>query len=341
MRPLDGISVLDFTTLLPGPFATLILAEAGARVTKIERPGAGDDVKLMEGARGRTWYALLNRGKSVLPLDLKAPADRERLRPLLETADVLVEQFRPGVMDRLGLGWDSLSALNPRLVYCSISGYGQTGPRKDVAGHDLNYLAASGLLGLLDPPAPPPALIADVGGGTYPAVINILLALQLRERTGQGSRIDVAMTDNVFPFLWWALSDAAGLGKWPVPGREVFTGGSPRYQCYRTRDGRYLAAAPLEDRFWREFCAVLDLPLDADKGTVAAVIARRSAAEWQEAFAGRDACVALVASLEEALADPQFRARGLFAWKERVEGRSLPALAVPVDRRFRADPAVE
>jgi crotonobetainyl-CoA:carnitine CoA-transferase CaiB-like acyl-CoA transferase len=341
MRPLEGIRVLDFTTLLPGPLATLILAEAGAEVTKIERPGIGDDVKGMAGERGRAWYALLNRGKTVLALDLKSPADRERLQPLLEGADILVEQFRPGVMERLGLGWETLSSLNPRLVYCSISGYGQSGPKKDLAGHDLNYLAETGLLGLLDPPAPPPGLIADIAGGTYPAVMNILLALQLRERSGRGSRIDVAMTDNVFPFLFWALGDAFGSGKWPEPGREVFTGGTPRYRCYRTKDGRYLAAAPLEDRFWREFCAVVDLPLEADIERVEAVIAGRTAAEWQAAFAGRDACVAVVASLEDALADPHFTARGLLDWKTPLGETTIPALPVPVDRRFRADPEAE
>jgi crotonobetainyl-CoA:carnitine CoA-transferase CaiB-like acyl-CoA transferase len=341
MRPLDGIRVLDFTTLLPGPLATLILAEAGAEVTKIERPGLGDDVKGMADGRGAVWYALLNRGKKVLALDLKSPADRERLRPMLAAADVLVEQFRPGVMDRLGLGWEAVAALNPGLVYCSISGYGQSGPKKDLAGHDLNYLAETGLLGLLDPPAPPPGLIADIAGGTYPAVMNVLLALQLRARTGRGSRIDVAMADNVFPFLFWALGDAAGSGRWPEPGREAFTGGTPRYRCYRTRDGRYLAAAPIEDRFWREFCAVLGVPLAADAETVARVIAGRTAADWQTTFAGRDACVAVVASLEEALADPHFAARGLFDWKVALDGRTIPALPVPVDRRFRAAPQAE
>ena len=341
MRPLDGISVLDFTTLLPGPLATLILAEAGATVTKIERPGIGDDVKGMADGRGEAWYALLNRGKSVLALDLKNPADRARLQPMLEAADVLVEQFRPGVMDRLGLGWDALSALNPRLVYCSITGYGQDGPKREVAGHDLNYLAETGLLGLLDPPAPPPGLIADIAGGTYPAVMNILLALQLRERSGRGSRVDVAMTDNVFPFLFWALGDVFGKGRWPIPGREVFTGGTPRYGCYRTKDGRYIAAAPLEDRFWREFCAVLDLPLEADTAAVAQVIAGRTAAEWQEAFAGRDACAVVVARLEETLSDAHFAARGLFDWKVPLGAARIPALPVPVDRRFRADPKAE
>jgi crotonobetainyl-CoA:carnitine CoA-transferase CaiB-like acyl-CoA transferase len=169
--------------------------------------------------------------------------------------------------------------------------------------------------------------------------MNVLLALQLRARTGRGSRIDVAMTDNVFPFLFWALGDVFGSGRWPQPGREVFTGGTPRYRCYRTKDGRYLAAAPLEDRFWREFCAVLDLPLEADIEAVAAVIAGRTATEWQEAFAGRDACVAVVASLEEALSDPHFAARGLLDWKVALGGgATMPALPVPVDRRFRGPP---
>ena len=189
MQPLAGIVVLDFTALLPGPLATLMLAEAGAEVIKIEPPGG-------EMMRTHSPYvdghsvaiAALNRGKTSLMLDLKASDDRERLAPLLARADVLVEQFRPGVMDRLGLGYEHVRAVNPRIVYCSISGYGQTGPRAQQAGHDLNYIGATGLLALSpgppDRPTLPPALIADIGGGTYPAVLNILLGLRQRGDPG-------------------------------------------------------------------------------------------------------------------------------------------------------------
>src|SRR6185369_2242078 len=189
IQPLSGILVLDFTTLLPGPLATLMLAEAGAEVIKIERPG-GEDMRVMpprfDGEAAV--FALLNRGKKSLTLDLKNENDCRRLRPLLEKADVIVEQFRPGVMDRLNLGFEDIRKFNPRIVYCSISGYGQKGPRAGEAGHDINYQSLTGLLALqpgpIDRPVIPPALVADIGGGTMPAVINILLGLRQRDATG-------------------------------------------------------------------------------------------------------------------------------------------------------------
>ena len=182
MQPLSGLLVLDFTTLLPGPLATLMLAEAGAEVIKIERPG-GEDMRHYEPRFDgeSAMFAVLNRGKKSLVSDLKNAAQRAELVLLLQRADILVEQFRPGVMARLGLGYEAVKALNPKLIYCSITGYGQSGPRADEAGHDLNYIGYTGLLALnpgpVDKPVVPPALIADIGGGTFPAVINILLAL--------------------------------------------------------------------------------------------------------------------------------------------------------------------
>ena len=186
MQPLSGVLVLDFTTLLPGPLATLMLAEAGAEVIKIERPG-GEDMRHYEPRFDgeSAMFAQLNRGKKSLVLDLKRPTDRDKLMPLLKRADVLVEQFRPGVMARFGLGYDAVKAINGKLVYCSITGYGQTGPRAGEAGHDLNYIGSTGLLALnpgpMDRPVVPPALIADISGGTLPAVLNILLALRQRD----------------------------------------------------------------------------------------------------------------------------------------------------------------
>jgi crotonobetainyl-CoA:carnitine CoA-transferase CaiB-like acyl-CoA transferase len=213
MRPLEGVRVVDFTTLLPGPLATLLLSEAGAEVIKVERPQQGEEMR----RHGPMWgqdsasFALLNRGKKCIAVDLKHPEGRARVEPLIARCDVLIEQFRPGVMDRLGLGYEAVSRLNPSIVYCSISGYGQTGPKRDIAAHDLNYIGDTGLLslsmGTRDAPVIPPALIADIAGGAYPAVINILLALRERDATGQGRRLDVAMTDNLFPLMYWALGE--------------------------------------------------------------------------------------------------------------------------------------
>ena len=342
-RPLDGVRVIDFSTLLPGPLATLILAEAGAEVIKIERPGQGDELRdyAPKLAGTSVGFALLNRGKRSLALDLKDPVARARLEPLLAAAAVLVEQFRPGVMERLGLGYAAVRELNPRIVYCSITGYGQSGPKAGVAGHDLNYLADTGLLALAGAegaPAIPPGLIADIGGGALPAVINILLALRRAAATGEGCHLDVAMTDNLFAWQWWAQALLAA-GRTPRPGGELLTGGSPRFQVYRTADGRFIAAAPLEERFWQRFCGLIELPQDlrheraepeAVRGVVAALIAARPAAHWAVRFAGEDCCCSIVASLEEAMADRHFRERGLFAAMTVAGGQRFPALPVPL-----------
>src|SRR5215213_11265654 len=266
MQPLSGILVLDFTTLLPGPLATLMLAEAGAEVIKIERPG-GEDMRVMppllQGGEAAV-FAMLNRGKKSLVLDLKNENDRNRLRPLLEKADVIVEQFRPGVMERLNLGFEDVRKINSKLVYCSISGYGQKGPRAGEAGHDINYLSLTGLLALqpgpADRPVIPPALVADIGGGTMPAVINILLGLRQRDATGEGVYLDVAMTDAMFTFAWYAYAIGQATGKYPGPGELRLVGGSPRYQLYPTRDGRIAACGALEQKVWLAFCNTIELP---------------------------------------------------------------------------------
>jgi len=353
MRPLAGITVLDFSTLLPGPLATLILAEAGAEVIKIERPGTGDEMRGYAPRFGRDGvnFALLNRGKRSIAIDLKAPDVRARLGPLLRRADVLVEQFRPGVMGRLGLGYDALAAINPRLVYCAITGHGSAGPRAQDAGHDLNYLAETGMLmlsaGADGAPVLPPALIADIGGGAYPAVMNILMALQARATSGMGCRLDISMSDNLFPFMYWAMGNGLAAAEWPKPGGELVTGGSPRYQIYRTSDDRFLAAAPLEDRFWTIFCDAIGLapPFRDDardpratKDAVASLVRTLPAEEWRRRFAGKDACCAIAATIEEAMRDPHFAARGLFAWKVAGEGATIAAVPVPVVPEFRAPP---
>jgi len=222
-QPLSGVLVLDFTTLLPGPLATLMLAEAGAEVIKIERPG-GEDMRAMPPLLDdeAAVFGLLNRGKKSVVLDLKNSSERSRLRSLLAKADVLVEQFRPGVMERLDLGFAAVKAINPRIVYCSISGYGQQGPRAGEAGHDINYQSRTGLLaiqpGPLDRPVIPPALVADIAGGTMPAVINILLGLRQRDQTGEAVYLDVAMTDAMFTFAWYAYGIGNATGKFPGPG---------------------------------------------------------------------------------------------------------------------------
>ncbi|ARP92986.1 CaiB/BaiF CoA transferase family protein [Bordetella genomosp. 13] len=343
MQPLSDITVLDFSTLLPGPLCTLLLAEAGARVIKIERPD-GDEMRGYVPRLGEDSvnFTLLNRGKTSVAVDLKDSDERARVLRLVEEADVLVEQFRPGVMQRLGLDYDSVARINPRIVYCSITGYGQTGPKARVAAHDLNYQAETGMLALAGDaqgrPVVPPALTADIAGGAYPAMMNILLALRQREHSGSGCHLDISMADNLFTMMYWGLGNGWGHGEWPRPAGDMVTGGSSRYQVYETADGRYLAAAPLEEKFWRGFVDVIGLPQLADepdgeavRQQVAAAVRRRTADQWMAAFEGRDTCVSVVASLEEAVRDPHFQARGIFEHEvANRDGQALPALPVPI-----------
>lgn len=351
--PLAGVRVLDFSNLLPGPLASLLLAEAGAEVIKVERPGGGDEMRSYEPSFGDSSgnFALLNRGKTSLCVDLKDDSDRAHILTLVRETDVLIEQFRPGVMARLGLGYETLAQLNPRLVYCSITGYGQTGGRAQKAGHDLNYVAESGLLGLTrardGSPVLPCVLAADIGGGTYPATINILLALQRRASTGRGCHLDVSMADNLFTFAYWGMASGVAGGHWPRPGGELTTGGSPRYQIYRTADDRYLAAAPIEERFWGVFCDRIGLGIDdrdddkdpaATIAKVGALIASENADVWRARFEDIDACVAVVESLEAAVSDPAFAGRGLFDRVVSARGATMPALPLPISDNLR-DPA--
>lgn len=352
IQPLSGIKILDFSTLLPGPLASLILAEAGAEVLKIERPNGGDDMRRFAPAfgKGGGCFALLNRGKASRTMNLKDAADRTAVLQLVREADIVIEQFRPGVMDRLGLGYETVRAANPRVVYCSITGYGQSGPNANRAGHDLNYLAESGMLSLSQDragrPVLPPGLIADIGGGALPAVFNILLALRHAEATGSGCQLDISMSDNIFSWQYTALARAF-VSTEAKPGGEVNTGGSARYQIYPTADGRFIAAAPMEQVFWDNFCDAIGLAPElrddeADQArTIAAVeqiISQRDSTEWERLFAGRDVCCSVVRSVREALADPHFRARGLFTATVSSGTSTMPALPVPLAPVFKQAP---
>ena len=350
LQPLKDVVILDFSTLLPGPLATLILAEAGAEVIKIERP-AGDDLREWTPRWGSdsVQYAMLNRGKKIVALDLKNPANHDTMHALLERADVLVEQFRPGVMARLGVDYETLSRTFPKLIYCSITGYGQDGPMSGAAGHDLNYIAETGLLALsMGSPANPvipPALIADIAGGSYPAVMNILLALRSREQTGVGCHLDVSMSDNLFPFMYWALGAGLATGTWPRNGQDTVTGGSPRYRLYRSKNGGMVAVAALENRFWDVFCELIELDSSLRDDTrdpaataiaIAHIIASEPASVWASRFKDKDCCCSIVRDLPEAINDPHFAHRGVAGEVLGTrDGRPVPAIHVPVDASFR------
>jgi crotonobetainyl-CoA:carnitine CoA-transferase CaiB-like acyl-CoA transferase len=349
---LAGIRILDFSTLLPGPFATLFFADAGAEVIKVERPQGGDEMRSYSPRWGNDGanFHLLNRGKKSLAVDLKSPEDRARLVPLIETTDILVEQFRPGVMARLGLSYDDVRAIKPDIIYCSITGYGQTGPKSQAAGHDLNYQGDTGLLSLSlgtpETPVVPPALIADIAGGAYPALVNILLALRQRDISGHGSYLDIAMAENLFPFLYWAQAQGQVTGDWPGNGDSLVTGGTCRYRLYSTADRRFVAVAAIETKFWQKFCEVIGLDQNlrddsADPGgtlrRVTEIIASEPASHWAQVLEKADCCCSVVKTLNEAMSDDQFSARRVFA--RRITGRDgmeVPALPTTICPDFQA-----
>jgi alpha-methylacyl-CoA racemase len=327
--PLAGIRVLDLTRLLPGPVATMHLADMGAEVIKIEDPGAGDYARVMGPVRAEVsqFFVAVNRGKRMLRLDLKDAAQREQLLAMVETADVLVESFRPGVMDKLGLGWTTLRARNPQLVMCAISGYGQNGPFAQLAGHDINYISYAGMLeqnaGVDGVPALPNLQVADLLGGAQSALQGILAALVAVKMGGAGRFIDVSMADamlahNLMPLV------AVNNGAPASPGLDLLTGGVPCYNVYRTADGRHMAVGALELKFWQACCDVLARPdlktrhwqlgqqvggadAMALKAELEAIFATRTLAQWTETFAAADCCVSPVLRTEEALAHPLFQ----------------------------------
>jgi len=350
MKPLEGLLVLDFSTLLPGPMATLMLAEAGARVIKIE-PRTGDAMRSYEPKWGQdsAIFAMLNRGKESLAVDLKDAQALNEILELVQKADVVVEQFRPGVMDRLGLGYSTLSQINPQLIYCSITGYGQFGPRSGDAGHDLNYAGDTGFLELsmgdISNAVLPATPIGDIGGGSFPAMINILLALEERRRSGRGLHIDIAMSENIFVFSYWALATGFVTGRWPGNGTDLVTGASPRYHIYATRDQKALIVAAIEQKFWTVFCDVIELeealrddgrnPL-VTMTEISRIISSQDSLTWSQKLIGKDCCCSLSVSLENAVKDPHFAARGVFSAQVVNErGDSIPALPTPVFSAFR------
>jgi alpha-methylacyl-CoA racemase len=350
--PLDGLRVLDFSTLVPGPLATLILAEAGADVVKVERPAGGDIMREYEPKFGTASsnFALLNRGKRSITADLRSDAGLERVLSLALEADVVVEQFRPGVMRRLRLSYEDIVAENPSVVYCSVTSFGQEGERAMKAAHDLNFMAMTGALSLVSKqdgtPSMPITPFGDIAAGSFPAVVNILLALFSARATGRGTHLDISMSDNLFTYLYWALGEGWSSGDWPAPNSGLVTGGTPRYGLYETSDGRFVAAAPLEQQFWEEFCELVGVETrlqteQADHGevrrAVAAGIAARTANHWERMFEGRDVCCTVVRTLEEAVRDPYFVARGVFSREVADPSGELtmPALPVPLDEQLR------
>src|SRR6185436_18722250 len=263
MRPLDGIKVLDLTRLLPGAVATMMLGDFGADVLKIEEPGTGDPARHSRAGikQPGAYFLVTNRNKRSLTLNLKTAAGQEIFLKLAQQADVVIESFRPGVMERLGVGYEILQQHNPRLIYCAITGYGQEGPYRTKPGHDVNYISTAGVLSVIGakdgPPLIPGVQLADLAGGSLHAVIGVLLALQARERTGAGQMVDVSMMDGVLSLLYVPFASYLANGAAPLRGNEGLSGKYACYQLYETKDGRYLSLGALEPKFWEHACRVL------------------------------------------------------------------------------------
>lgn len=323
-RPLAGVRVLDLSRLLPGPFASLVLADLGARVDKIEDPDGGDYLRAMPPLRGdtSTMFLTLNRNKRSACIDLTKERGRTAFLKIVEGYDVLLDQFRPGVLERLGLGYASLRAINPSLIVCALTGYGQDGPLARRAGHDLNYLARAGVLGMNGPAGAPPQVpgfqVADVGGGLW-CVAAILAALLRRAASGEGSSIDVSMLEGSMSFALSGFGQLFG-GSMAARGEGPLTGGLALYATYATRDGRFVALAALEPKFWRTFCEGAGLEVDmgallpgphqhALRGTLRALFASRTRDEWEAFAREHDCCLEPVLEPHEIRQDEQVRAR--------------------------------
>ena len=322
--PLAGIRILDLTRLLPGPVATLHLADLGADVIKIEDPQVGDYARTLGTGQGAdsAYFRMINRNKRGLLLDLKKPEGVEVFLRLAETADVIVESFRPGVVDKLGVGYAAVTAVNPKIAYCSISGYGQDGPYKDLAGHDINYLGYAGVLDQIGREGGDPALpnfqIADLLGGALTAAMGILAVVLEAQRSGRGRYIDVAMTDSVLAHTYFSMLRLNDAGHSLPRGSDLLSGGLPCYAAYRCADGRHMAVGALEGKFWKTCCALLGQPAWSERqwdaglrSEVAALFATRTRDDWAKLFAAVDCCVTPVLTPEEAMDDAQITARGM------------------------------
>jgi crotonobetainyl-CoA:carnitine CoA-transferase CaiB-like acyl-CoA transferase len=353
--PLHGMLVLDLCRLLPGDFATWVLADLGADVIKVEDTGGGDYMRWTPPMAGHSsaMYWAINRGKRALKLDLKQEAGRDVLLRLVDRADALVEGFRPGVMDRLGLGYEVLSKRNPSLVYAAITGYGQDGPLALRAGHDLLYNSLAGLQGITGTGdgelAVPGFQVADMAGGGLGGALAVVAALLTRERDPgrRGSFCDVSMFDGVSAIVSPHVASALAGGEAAEPGRMPLNGGYACYRAYRAGDGRWMALAALEPKFWRAFCDLVDRPDLVDRGlessedafaAVGEVIASRTRAEWVELLRDHDVMLEPVNTLVEAAEDPQARARGL--WIDAGGDIPQPAPAVRLPGGHHADPRV-
>ncbi len=324
-KPLDGIKVLDLTRYIPGPFATQLLADFGAEIIKVEET-AGELMRILPPFKGgmSTIFCSFNRNKKSIALDLKSEKGREIFRKLASGVDIIIEQYRPGVMDKMGIGYNSLKIGNEKLIYCSLTGYGLSGPWFDRAGHDINYLNTAGISALTAGRDGVPVIssvqIADIAGGSLFAVIGILLALFQRSRSGKGQMCDIAMMDGALSLLSYTLGDWCGKGIVPESGKEFLTGGFAMYNTYRCSDGKYVGLGAIEGKFWSGFCKkigredLIGCQFDISKqdemiADISCIMLGKSRDEWVDYFSDSDICFTPVLALDEVSEHEQVKAR--------------------------------
>jgi crotonobetainyl-CoA:carnitine CoA-transferase CaiB-like acyl-CoA transferase len=342
--PLEGMKVIDLTRLLPGPYGTMLLADMGADVIRVEDPKVGDTLRFLPPITASGMgihFHIVNRNKRSIALDLKQREGRELLLELAGWADVLVEQFRPGVMDQLGLGYETLSEVNPSIVYCSITGYGQDGPYRLMVGHDINYLGYAGVLNATGSADGPPVIcgvqIADLAGGGMFSAMSILMAYIHVQKSGRGQHLDVSMTDGSVSWLSVNTGELFTTGTAPERGSNLLNGAMPFYNVYQAADG-YMAVGALEGKFWKRLCEVLGRPEYADTqfGEIDEIFEflrekfkQKTRAEWMEIFSGEDACVSPVLNMAETAQDPQVLHRQMVLEVEDEKVGPMRTLGIP------------
>lgn len=348
MKPLSGIKIIDFSTLLPGPLTSLMLSDAGAEVIKIEKKDGEDMRKTGPYIHNESvLFAMLNRGKKSVAVDLKEKRSLNKIIKLIKNSDVLIEQFRPGVMKRLGLDWNKIKKINKKIVYCSITGYGQKGVKSKKAGHDINYLAESGLLRLSTYkdgfPSIPFSQIADIAGGSYPAFMNIILALFKAKRTGSGSFLDISMYENLIPLAWLSLTNTI-IKKPPKENSLNLNGGIARYNIYETKDKKFLALGALEDKFWEKFCYLIKAPDQISKELIPQkllikkireIIKSKTENYWKNKFDKEEnVCCTGVKDISDFMKDVHILKKKLFTNKVNIKNKKIPLIPTSLDKNL-------
>lgn len=353
--PLQGIRILDLTRLLPGPLGTMLMADMGAEVIKIENPKQPDYVRAFPPYLNGESVAYLsfNRSKLSLSLDYTTPEGQATFFELVKTADAVVEQFRPGFLDKIGIGYQAAKAINPNIIYVSVTGYGQHGPYSHLAGHDLNYVALAGVLGLTgnQEPVIPGVQMADIAGGSYMTVMAVLAALHARQRTGVGQHVDVSMTDAVMPLLSAVYALYAGAQQNLQRGHLPLSGGLPNYGVYACADDKYIALGTLEPKFWTKFCTLAQcpdwlafiLPRNAEelthfKNKIQALFTTKTQKEWVNWGMENDLPISPVYDLQELEHDPHLQARQMIVEQHHSKAGTFKSIGIPL--KFSATPAI-